>query len=74
MTNFKSMSNSPQILSTGQVQQSSRNVSDITLGTDPVALPGNYAPIQRTAEQPAPAVANRSEPTGPFVRDETSHY
>lgn len=68
------MADSPRILSTGQTQQSSRNVADITLGTDPVALPGNYAPIQRTAEQPVPPVANRSEPSGSFSRGPESSY
>ncbi len=68
------MADSPRILSTGQRQCSSKNVSDFTLGTDPVALPDDPLPQQPFAEQPAPAVPNASQPAGPFQRGSESSY
>lgn len=64
----------PQILSTGQRICSSPSPVDITTGTDPVALPDAPMTPQRTAEQPAPAVANRSEPAGALQRGPESSY
>lgn len=62
------------IKSTGQSIKSSRNEADISTGGTVIAFPNAPIAPQRTAEQPAPTVVNKSLPAGAFVRGEESRY
>jgi hypothetical protein len=68
------MNTSPTIKSTGQAQRSSKNPPDIQNGATVIAFPNEPITPQRTAEQPEPAVVNKSKPDGSFVRLPQSHY